>query len=143
MTGYAWFHGIAYLCMIIVVLEVGLLLTLPLLGFGLGGLFGLRWSTSCSNRCRSAAKRVRPRRATVICIAFTSQRKHCKIRGSPFPCSLTPPAFSGIWSGFCLTRPPQADRIIGVPGSPGTPRAYGSPGDTARWTHPFPSRTRS
>ena len=44
MTGYAWFHGIAYLCMIIVVLEVGLLLTVPLLGFGLGGLFGLRWA---------------------------------------------------------------------------------------------------
>jgi hypothetical protein len=44
MTGYAWFHGIAYLCMIIVVLEVGLLLTLPLLGFGLGGLFGRRWA---------------------------------------------------------------------------------------------------
>jgi hypothetical protein len=44
MTGYAWFHGIAYLSMIIVVLEVGLLLTLPLLGFGLGGLFGRRWA---------------------------------------------------------------------------------------------------
>jgi hypothetical protein len=44
MTGYAWFHGIAYLAMIIVVLEVGLLLTLPLLGFGLGGLFGGRWA---------------------------------------------------------------------------------------------------
>ena len=44
MTGYAWFHGIAYLCMIIVVLEVGLLLTVPLLGFGLGGLFGRRWA---------------------------------------------------------------------------------------------------
>ena len=44
MTGYAWFHGIAYLCMIIVVLEVLFLLTLPLLGFGLGGLFGRRWA---------------------------------------------------------------------------------------------------
>jgi hypothetical protein len=30
--------------MIIVVLEVGLLLTLPLLGVGLGGLFGGRWA---------------------------------------------------------------------------------------------------
>jgi hypothetical protein len=29
--------------MIIVVLEIGALLTLPLLGFGLGGLFGGRW----------------------------------------------------------------------------------------------------
>ena len=37
MSGYAWFHGIAYLCMIIVALEVGLLLTAPLLGIGLGG----------------------------------------------------------------------------------------------------------
>ena len=44
MTGYAWFHGIAYLCMIIVVLEIGLLLTAPLLGFGLGGLWGRRWA---------------------------------------------------------------------------------------------------
>jgi hypothetical protein len=43
MTGYAWFHGIAYLSMIIVVLEIGALLTLPLLGFGLGGLWGRRW----------------------------------------------------------------------------------------------------
>ena len=43
MTGYAWFHGLAYLCMIIVVLEVLFLLTVPLLGFGLGGLFGRRW----------------------------------------------------------------------------------------------------
>src|SRR5205085_5651317 len=36
-----------------------------------------RWSTSCSKRCRSAAKRARPRRVTVTCIAFTSHWKHC------------------------------------------------------------------
>ena len=57
MTGYAWFHGIAYLCMIIVVLEVGLLLTVPLLGFGLGGLFGRRWA---ARRLGGPLARVQP-----------------------------------------------------------------------------------
>ena len=57
MTGYAWFHGIAYLCMIIVVLEVGLLLTLPLLGIGLGGLFGGRWA---GRRLEGPLARVQP-----------------------------------------------------------------------------------
>jgi hypothetical protein len=57
MTGYAWFHGIAYLSMIIVVLEIGALLTLPLLGFGLGGLFGGRWA---GRRLAGPLARVRP-----------------------------------------------------------------------------------
>jgi hypothetical protein len=57
MTGYAWFHGIAYLCMIIVVLEIGLLLTAPLLGLGLGGLWGRRWA---GRRLAGPLARIRP-----------------------------------------------------------------------------------
>src|SRR5438874_2350331 len=57
MTGYAWFHAIAYLCMIIVVLEIGVLLAVPLLGFGLGGLLGRRW---VRRRLAGPLARVRP-----------------------------------------------------------------------------------
>src|SRR5205814_10262503 len=57
MTGYAWFHAIAYLCMIIVVLEIGVLLAVPLLGFGLGGLLGRRWAR---RRLAGPLARVRP-----------------------------------------------------------------------------------
>ena len=57
MTGYAWFHAIAYLCMIIVVLEIGVLLAVPLLGIGLGGFLGRRWAR---RRLAGPLARVRP-----------------------------------------------------------------------------------
>ena len=75
MTGYAWFHGIAYLCMIIVVLEVGLLLTLPLLGFGLGGLFGRRWLRRRLAGPEGPLTRVRP----VPRLLFTLVDRACTI----------------------------------------------------------------
>src|SRR5437763_10525560 len=55
------------------------------------------WSAACSKRCRSAAKRVRPRRVTVISMACTSHCDPCKIRVSPFPSYLTIHTFSGFW----------------------------------------------
>ena len=76
MTGYAWFHGIAYLCMIIVVLEVGLLLTLPLLGFGLGGLFGRRWA---GRRLGGPLARVQP----VPRLLFTLVDRACNAAAQP------------------------------------------------------------
>jgi hypothetical protein len=76
MTGYAWFHGIAYLCMIIVVLEVGLLLTLPLLGFGLGGLFGRRWA---GRRLGGPLARVQP----VPRLLFTLVDRACNAAVQP------------------------------------------------------------
>jgi len=76
MTGYAWFHGIAYLCMIIVVLEVGLLLTLPLLGFGLGGLFGRRW---VGRRLGGPLARVQP----LPHLLFTLVDRACNVAARP------------------------------------------------------------
>ena len=76
MTGYAWFHGIAYLCMIIVVLEVGLLLTLPLLGFGLGGLFGGRWA---GRRLEGPLARARP----VPRLLFRLVDRACNVAARP------------------------------------------------------------
>ena len=40
--GYDIFNAIAHIAMIILVLEIFVLLTVPVLGLGLGGLFGLR-----------------------------------------------------------------------------------------------------
>ena len=76
MTGYAWFHGIAYLCMIIVVLEVGLLLTVPLLGFGLGGLFGRRW---VGRRLGGPLARVQP----LPRLLFTLVDRACNVAARP------------------------------------------------------------
>jgi hypothetical protein len=60
MNGYAWFHGIAYLCMIIVALEILFLLTVPLLGVGLGGLWGRRWARRRLAGPEGPLTRVRP-----------------------------------------------------------------------------------
>ena len=76
MTGYAWFHGIAYLSMIIVVLEVGLLLTVPLLGFALGGLFGRRWA---GRRLGGPLARVQP----LPRLLFTLVDRACNVAARP------------------------------------------------------------
>src|SRR5579883_2854744 len=52
------------------------------------------WSASCSKSRRSAAKRVRPRSATLICIGVTSHGTSCKIRGALL---LSRPTFSWNW----------------------------------------------
>src|SRR6266516_4865432 len=76
MTGYAWFHGIAYLCMIIVVLEIGVLLTVPLLGLGLGGLLGRRWAR---RRLAGPLARVRP----LPRLLFTLVDRACNVAARP------------------------------------------------------------
>jgi hypothetical protein len=61
--------------MIIVVLEIGALLTLPLLGFGLGGLWGRRWVRRRLAGPEGPLARVRP----LPRLLFTLVERGCNI----------------------------------------------------------------